>query len=131
MEEFDKINFKYPVPELNNIELRQNQINVKLLVAYDKTGGFTKARKSVKPSTQSSKNLKHNYGRVISNITDPRFSLFKELRPHSGARISNKIDIPEFIQQNFSKNPQQIDSTIKLLDKGINPHALKLAQRIH
>ena len=66
------------------------------------------------------------YGRVISDITDPRFDLFKEIRPHLNTqeRCSNKIDVPEFVQKKFKKDPQLIESTIKLLDSGVNPHAL-------
>jgi hypothetical protein len=110
---------------LNSLETKQNKKHVELLRDFQRTAGFTRRKQPVKIPKPSRQKVVE-YGRVISDITDPRFDLFKEIRPHLNTqeRCSNKIDVPEFVQKKFKKDPQLIESTIKLLDFGVNPHAL-------
>lgn len=118
------------IPDLNSIETKWNQRHVKLLDIYYKTKGFTKPRSVVIKPQPAKKKLE--YGRVIMNFDDPEFEIFKELRPKStfDGRFSNKKDVSALVQTTLNKDPDLLNSTLKLVDVGINPSSIKLTREI-
>lgn len=60
---------------------------------------------------------------MIIDFDDPQFELYKELRPKSSldGRFSNKKDASTLVRTTLKQNPDLLNTSIKLVDVGINP----------
>ena len=66
------------------------------------------------------------------DFDDPEFEIFKELRPKStfDGRFSNKKDVSSLVKTTLNKDPDLLNTTLKLVDVGINPSSIKLTREI-